>query len=251
MDHERPAPKDPGRDRPLPRNPISGTPPRVRWLSACGGAATALIFVVAALDVACTAVTWNLFTKLTGATSSRTAYEDVYDHAEPLTSTVHWIHLAAVVPAGAAFLIWLSRVRANAELICAAPHRLSYGWAVGGWFCPVVSLWFPHTVVADIWKASDPGTSPTAVSLRTRPTGKLVSAWWITLLLGTAGLRGYLLAEDQNFRSASTLSGALHRSIVAGILSSVLVVTAAACAALIIRRITAWQLAAAAGHGAA
>ncbi|MFE9498788.1 DUF4328 domain-containing protein [Streptomyces collinus] len=32
-------------------------------------------------------------------------------------------------------------------------HTNSRGWAICGWFCPVVNLWFPRRVALDTWDA--------------------------------------------------------------------------------------------------
>ncbi|MFE3316655.1 PQQ-binding-like beta-propeller repeat protein [Nocardia sp. NPDC059195] len=86
--------------------------------------------------------------------------------------------------AGVTVITWLWRARRNAEALCAARHRRSMGWVIGGWFCPVVNVWFPHTIMSDVWRASDPRTPPDALDLRGRRAGGWVTAWWLFLLLG-------------------------------------------------------------------
>jgi Domain of unknown function (DUF4328) len=29
-------------------------------------------------------------------------------------------------------------------------QRRSRGWAIGGWFCPAVNLWFPYQIATDV-----------------------------------------------------------------------------------------------------
>ncbi|MFC9997052.1 DUF4328 domain-containing protein [Nocardia sp. NPDC127526] len=89
----------------------------------------------------------------------------------------------AFIATGIAFLIWLWRARRNAETLCAARHRRSMGWILGGWFCPVVNLWFPAIILADVVRASDPRTPADAPTLRGRPGAGLVTAWWAALLV--------------------------------------------------------------------
>ncbi|MGW0252061.1 outer membrane protein assembly factor BamB family protein [Nocardia goodfellowii] len=88
--------------------------------------------------------------------------------------------------AGVTVITWLWRARRNSEAMCAARHRRSIGWVIGGWFCPVVNVWFPHTIMSDVWRASDPRTAPDALNLRGRRTGGWVTAWWSFLLIGWA-----------------------------------------------------------------
>ncbi len=94
--------------------------------------------------------------------------------------------ISAVVQCGAGVTVitWLWRARRNAEALSPAPHRLSIGWVIGGWFCPVVNLWFPHTIMSDVWRASDPRTPPDTADPRGRGAGGWVTAWWSSLLLG-------------------------------------------------------------------
>ncbi|WP_083873249.1 DUF4328 domain-containing protein [Nocardia testacea] len=86
--------------------------------------------------------------------------------------------------AGVTVISWLWRARCNAEAMCAARHRLSIGWVIGGWFCPVVNVWLPHTIMSDVWRASDLRTPPDALDLRGRSVSGWVTAWWLFLLLG-------------------------------------------------------------------
>ncbi|WP_159080590.1 outer membrane protein assembly factor BamB family protein [Nocardia suismassiliense] len=88
--------------------------------------------------------------------------------------------------AGVTVITWLWRARRNAETMCAARHRRSIGWVIGGWFCPVVNIWFPHTIMSDVWRTSDPRTPPDALDLRGRRAGGWVTAWWLFLLIGWA-----------------------------------------------------------------
>ncbi|MFI6772487.1 DUF4328 domain-containing protein [Nocardia sp. NPDC050412] len=97
-------------------------------------------------------------------------------------SIASWLLLCA----GIVVIVWLWRARRNVEMLCAARHRLSIGWVIGGWFCPVVNLWFPHMVIADVLRASDPRTPADAPVLRGRPAGPLVTAWWLSFLVGWA-----------------------------------------------------------------
>ncbi|MEV5651010.1 DUF4328 domain-containing protein [Nocardia sp. NPDC052254] len=96
---------------------------------------------------------------------------------------VAWLFLLG---AAVAVIVWMWRARRNAEALCAAPHRLPIGWVIGGWFCPVVNVWFPHTILTDVVRASDPRTPACAEELRGGPGDALVTGWWWALLAGWA-----------------------------------------------------------------
>jgi hypothetical protein len=57
----------------------------------------------------------------------------------------------AFVPLMVLFLVWFCRARLNAAWPD-WPQRRTPGWAVGAWFAPVVFLWFPYQIRADIWR---------------------------------------------------------------------------------------------------
>jgi hypothetical protein len=68
------------------------------------------------------------------------------------------------------FVIWLYRARVNAE-DRGWPQRRSPGWAIGAWFVPVVNLWYPFQIMADVWRA---GLPPQARENR----AVLPGIWW-------------------------------------------------------------------------
>ncbi|MEU0090475.1 DUF4328 domain-containing protein [Kribbella sp. NPDC006257] len=91
---------------------------------------------------------------------------------------------------GIAFIIWLYRARENTEIFKprfagsyqggynsgSGAHRHAKGWAVGGWFCPIVQFWYPLQVVQDVVSASEPSSEPGAA--KSGGIKALLSAWW-------------------------------------------------------------------------
>ncbi|WP_188191544.1 DUF4328 domain-containing protein [Nonomuraea sp. SYSU D8015] len=75
-----------------------------------------------------------------------------------------------------AFLVWLFRVRANAEILAPDGHRRAAPWLIFGWVVPIISFWFPKQIVDDIWDASARTPSP--------PKG-LFHAWWAAWVVGS------------------------------------------------------------------
>ncbi|MFI6210670.1 DUF4328 domain-containing protein [Nocardia brasiliensis] len=138
-----------------------------------------------------------------------------------------------------AVIAWLWRARSNAELDCAARHRLARGWVVGGWFVPIVSLWFPPVLVDDVVRASDPGTAPHATRLTANATTPLVVLWWLALLGGQI-----MLGVTTVYRLLTTLSLDPVPAAVAMALEAVswlLFAVAAACLIAVITRVGRWQ----------
>lgn len=139
--------------------------------------------------------------------------------AAALDDVLLWVNAGALVVAAVAFIVWLWRARANAELLV-GPHgqRLTREWVIGAWICPVVNLWFPYRVVVDVWRASSPN--------RAHGDG-LVVWWWMTFLVSWL------------FTRFITLAGIVDT--VALIASCALDVVSGVLALLVVRRISDWQ----------
>ena len=108
------------------------------------------------------------------------------------------------VCAGVVIIVWLWLARRNAELLCAAKHRLPIGWVIGAWICPVVNFWFPQMILSDIVRATDPRTPADAADLRGRPGGGLVTGWWLAFLVSWALTFLALRFSAPRLRSQST-----------------------------------------------
>jgi hypothetical protein len=139
--------------------------------------------------------------------------------AAALDNVLLWVNAGAMVIAAVAFIVWLWRARANAELLV-GPHgqRLTREWVIGAWICPVVNLWFPYQVVVDVWRASTPN--------RDHRDG-LVVWWWMTFLVSWL------------FTRFITLAGVVDT--IALIASCALDIASGVLALLVVRRITDWQ----------
>ncbi|UUU31350.1 DUF4328 domain-containing protein [Streptomyces sp. CA-210063] len=105
-------------------------------------------------------------------------------------------YLATVV----VFLIWFHRVRVNAEVFEPFGHRKKRGWAIGGWFVPIVNLWFPRRIALDCWDASSPWDKPRSHAL--------VNVWWTLWIIGgvasQASARVYRRAETAEELESAT-----------------------------------------------
>lgn len=76
------------------------------------------------------------------------------------------------------FLKWFRRARINAEA-SGWHQRHGPGWTFWGWLVPLVHLWIPFQMMADIWRASLPED-------RRRDTAWLPWLWWLCWLAGIA-----------------------------------------------------------------
>ncbi|MFI6497322.1 DUF4328 domain-containing protein [Nonomuraea typhae] len=155
--------------------------------------------------------------------------------ADLIYSGSGWTEVAAYLITIAAFLIWQFRVRDNAEEFSPVPHRRSRRWLTLGWVVPVVSLWFPKMIIDDVWTASKPGGVPDRGFAHARRSG-LIWAWWLAWLcaswISNVAARLLLTGDDAE---------AMARAARFDVLSIGLYAVAAALAAPVIWKITAFQ----------
>ncbi|MCR6483444.1 DUF4328 domain-containing protein [Amycolatopsis sp. OK19-0408] len=218
----------------------------VRPLGGRAAAAAALIVVDLAQSLSVTVSNWRDHGVARDYLAGRATDTDLVtvdsDFLGVLTKS-WWPGLLTWTAAGVAFLVWLWRARVNSEVLAgSAVHRRRRGWVVGAWMAPVVNLWFPYVVVADVWRATAARhTCVDEPGVPSRPGTGFVVAWWASFVLF-----GYLRpievrlianrTTEQDFLDVANLTTALMA----------LWATAGVLAILVIRRITTWQTAPAA-----
>lgn len=182
--------------------PIAFAPPvgavgRPAWLRSPVGlsrAAVALLGLVIATDLFAIwadflqfDVAGDLADGAYGAGLTRRAHS-----ADATSGAAGVAQLGALLASAVVYLCWFHRVRVNAEVFDRSAQSLRRGWAIGGWFTPVVSLWYPRRVTVDIWDASAPAGRPRSHAL--------VNAWWTlwlgSLFLGRLTASGFSNADD-------------------------------------------------------
>lgn len=144
--------------------------------------------------------------------------------ADDAAQTAAHIELLALIVTGVIFIAWLYRARRNAEAFNAEVHRHRPGWAIGGWFVPIMNLWVPYQVTTDILLA---GEAPTAQ----RRGYLLIRAWWAGWVISIIGLRLIGLQDPD------TVTGFQNHALVAVVLRFVAMATAV-LAIVVVGRIT-------------
>ncbi len=84
------------------------------------------------------------------------------------------VYLATIV----FFIRWLYRAYKNVDAVMPGARRYGHGWAIGGWFIPILSCWRPKQVVNDVWWAGTPEGQNA-----NRWPGLLLGAWWVSFLI--------------------------------------------------------------------
>jgi hypothetical protein len=224
-----------GQGEPAPTRPPQ--PPLDRWFTseqAMGLGASILIGIVTVMSWATAWSDWHSYRILKLFRED----QDKLDQADLISGSFGIIAALALFAAALVFIVWLWRVRWNAEMFCRGEHRLTRGWVLGSWICPVVNLWYPKQVVDDIVAASDPRTPPHAATLRGIPGTRLVWAWWLTWV---AGLVLDNLAQRTVLDSNADLGVLLQNAIFSSV-SAVSTTAAAVLAVLLIRRVNDLQM---------
>lgn len=201
-------------------------------LSAVGGlgvAASVLIGLVAGFSVLSAASDWYTHNVVTDYLNDVAGVAEAdLTGADAIAAATAMPQFLLTVAAGIMFLFWLWRARINSELLFGpAEHRLARGWTIGGWFCPVVNLWFPYQLVDDVHRTS------------TRRSGGVVLAWWL-LFLGDMVL-GQVLSRL--YLSDDVTEQALRLTANLATVSAVLQIAAAVLVIGIIKRVGVGQAA--------
>ncbi|EFL33549.1 conserved hypothetical protein [Streptomyces viridochromogenes DSM 40736] len=206
--------------------------PSGRALRPVRGAARCAIAALALAGVAWAArAVWHVRLAMAGSPASGPPDQGDGVHRLPtaLEDSYHLVSSAgdaATVICAVAFLLWLDRVRDNARALSGTKPRYGYPWLFLGWIVPVVNLWIPRGMVADVHGSVFPDRRLPAV----------VNWWWALWLAGLAGGVGLIYADSTDEVIARAYTGVLPL-----LAADLVIVAAAATAALMVRTLTTAQ----------
>jgi len=92
--------------------------------------------------------------------------------------------LVGALLAGFCFLLWLTAARVNAATYAPGGAGAYRQWTVAGWICPVVNLWVPYRMLADLLRASAPPAAGPGTVLARPDRGRTAITllrWWCGL----------------------------------------------------------------------
>lgn len=117
-----------------------------------------------------------------------------YDPFEPIVvderaAAVQLLILFATLVTGILFLVWFRRLYRNLPALSenGRPTAYTSGWAVGWWFVPIASWWFPKTMVDEVYRRTTPKGRPAAAP----PALYLV--WWILFIASSMPIAAWLI----------------------------------------------------------
>ncbi|MEU2022872.1 DUF4328 domain-containing protein [Streptomyces sp. NPDC016469] len=164
--------------------------------------------------------------------------DEAWTLADNMYGSAGMLQVLTFLAATVVFLVWLRRVRRNAEVFDPYAHAMRPGWAIGSWFVPVGNLWLPYRVASGIWTASAPIGTPGGRAAASRG---LLNAWWAALVAAQLLARG----AGRYYGNAET-GDEIVRGLDLVAVGDALDVVAAVLAILFVRRLTAMQAARAA-----
>ena len=152
-------------------------------------------------------------------------------------AVVGGVQFALYVTAVVLFILWFSRAYRNLPALGAEGLRFRFGWAIGGWFDPILGAALPKQIANDIWRASDPERPPDqGEDWKAAPVPRLYGVWWAAFILenwlGNIALRLSRGGDDV---------GELKRATAFYIFSDAIGIAGALLAARVVRRTTARQ----------
>ncbi|MFF4035330.1 DUF4328 domain-containing protein [Streptomyces sviceus] len=211
--------------------PPAGAPKA--WLRSpvgLGRATAILLAVTAAVDVFALGADLYLY-DVTGDLAGDTSWDSALDRADladTLTAVAASAQAAVLLACAVVFVIWLWRVRVNAEVFAPGGHAKARGWVIAGWVVPFVSLWYPRRVVLDVWDASSPEGQPKGHAL--------INVWWASWLL--TNVAGRFLA---GMADEADTSQEIHDTMGQMMFADGVDLVAALCAAAVVLRLTRMQ----------
>lgn len=193
-------------------------------------AVVSLLGAAAVADVCSLIAATAMRADLTGPLAD---HPDPEGYAGTLGTVAAWSAQGLLLLATAVvFVVWMFRLRGNAEVWAPDLQRRAKGWMIAGWVVPIVSFWFPRGQIVDLWRASRP--EPYEADRRGEFT--LINFWWLFFLVSR------LVAEvgSRSFDDARTVDTLVAATdwIRAG---DVLDLVAAVLAILLVRRLTSMQ----------
>ncbi|MEU6604058.1 DUF4328 domain-containing protein [Streptomyces shenzhenensis] len=174
---------------------------------------------------------WEIRLAVTGEPASGPPDQGGGSH-RTLTSLEDSYHVVGavgdiVVPfCAVAFLVWLWRVRDNARTLSGRRPKYHGIWVYLGWIVPVVNLWVPRGLVADVHRASAPD----------RRLPPVLNVWWALWLIGMLSGVG-LFYQD----SRDEVIARAYTDVWQLLVSDAAVVGAAVAAVFVVRAVTAVQ----------
>ncbi len=123
------------------------------------------------------------------------------DSSDDRQAVIGVFQVIVVIGTAIAYLMWMYRARKNLEALNVTGLKYSAGWSIGAWFVPILNLFRPYQITAEIARASKPlhpADGATAWHLSRVPSvlGFWWAAWIVNEWLGRLLLRSAFSPPD-------------------------------------------------------
>lgn len=167
------------------------------------------------------------------------------NHASEAIEAATAAYLIAALLAAAFFIAWFYRAYRNLPRRGMSDLRFAPGWAIGGWFVPILALVRPKQIANDIWRGSAayPAATP---SWRNGDPGPLLNWWWGVWVAGgvLSAIGGHVASNATRESSGVVVRSALESErtgLYVDQAASLLLIAAAVLAIVVIRKVSAMQ----------
>jgi Domain of unknown function (DUF4328) len=141
------------------------------------------LLVVAGLVDTLAVVTGLASYRLADRAASGSATFEQFNAAEARHDLVILTQMAVYLVAAVVFIRWFHRAYANLPAVGIEGLGHSPGWAIGAWFVPVVSLFWPKQIADEIWRGSDPSLEPDqGRDWRRGKVPLFFGLWWLAFI---------------------------------------------------------------------
>jgi hypothetical protein len=163
---------------------------------------TAALLATGVADLGAVAVELNRYALLGRAESGGLVSPGRLAASEHREVVIGLLQIPLTVATVIVFIWWFRRAYGNVDSL-GGRRRFRTGWAIGGWFVPVLALWRPKQIANDLWSTSDPERPAEAVSRA--GVSPLVSWWWALFLVSNwVSGRAFLGADDSTVHAMRT-----------------------------------------------
>ena len=145
------------------------------------------LLVVAGLVDTIAVITGLAAYGLADRAASGSATFDQFNAAQVRHDLVILIQMTVYLVTAVLFIRWFHRAYANLPAVGTEGLRHGAAWAIGAWFVPIVSLFWPKRMADEIWRGSDPSFEPDqGPGWGQAKVPAIVGVWWLAFL--TSGL---------------------------------------------------------------
>ena len=107
---------------------------------------------------------------------------NMIEASDTLIIAANVAHIMIVILSIVFFIMWFRRAYYNLHMLPWHNARYTEGWAAGGWFVPIINLWWPYQIMMDIWR----GTQNALRERLGEPQSGVIVGWWWALHLITS-----------------------------------------------------------------